>query len=53
MPRRNINAQERVDKKWSPDYIRQLMRKINPEAAERQQKQSRQPRNNYRRKDNQ
>jgi hypothetical protein len=28
MPRRNINAQERVDKRWSPDYIRALMRKL-------------------------
>ena len=28
MPRRNINAAERVDKRWSPDYIRSLMRKL-------------------------
>ena len=28
MPRRNINADERVDKRWSPEYIRSLMRKL-------------------------
>lgn len=28
MPRRNINASERIDKPWSPDYIRTLMRKL-------------------------
>ena len=28
MPRRNINASERIDKRWSPDYIRILMRKL-------------------------
>ena len=28
VPRRNINADERVDKRWSPEYIRSLMRKL-------------------------
>ena len=28
LPRKNINAAERVDKRWSPDYIRSLMRKL-------------------------
>jgi hypothetical protein len=28
MPRRNINAEERLDRRWSPDYIRALMRKL-------------------------
>lgn len=28
MPRRNINASERIDTRWSPDYIRTLMRKL-------------------------
>ena len=28
MPRKNINAAERIDKRWSPDYIRSLMRKL-------------------------
>lgn len=31
MPRRNINAQERTDKKWSKDYINQLMKKLRAE----------------------
>lgn len=28
MPRRNINAQEREEKKWSTEYIKALMRKL-------------------------
>ena len=28
MPRRNINASEKIDKRWSPDYIRALMKKL-------------------------
>lgn len=28
MPRKNINAEERLDTKWSADYIRMLMQQL-------------------------
>lgn len=34
MPRRNRNADERVDKKWSEDFIRQLMKKLQGEKRD-------------------
>lgn len=28
MPRRNINADERIDRSWSPEFIRAFMKKL-------------------------
>jgi len=33
MPRRHSNASERIEKRWSDDYIRQLMRSLAAEKA--------------------
>ena len=50
LPRRNINAREREEKKWSTEYIKALMRKLKsgtleqayeepePQPAERKRK---------------
>ena len=37
MPRRHINASERIEKRWSDDYIRQLMRSL---AAEKEKQEA-------------
>lgn len=35
MPRKHKNAAERTETKWSPDYIRLLMKKLRAGALER------------------
>lgn len=38
MPRRHENASERIEKRWSEDYIRQLMRTLRAEKEKEEPK---------------
>lgn len=51
MPRKNINAAERVDRRWSPDYIRAFMRKLKGGKTEQVYEEPEVQKENNRRKD--
>ncbi len=44
MPRRHENASERIEKRWSEDYIRQLMRQLRAEKERDEEPQKKEVR---------